>query len=74
MLERRPSARATKVRDNQVVALHPSTGITHKPEWVHPLRAMSQPWFAFDSCVYDDVRWINQRIFSYLGNHKLDIE
>jgi len=22
------------VRDNQVVALHPSTGITHKPEWV----------------------------------------
>lgn len=23
-----------KVRDNQVVALHPSTGITHKPEWV----------------------------------------
>ena len=23
-----------QVRDNQVVALHPSTGITHKPEWV----------------------------------------
>eukprot|EP00931_Biecheleriopsis_adriatica_P011948 TRINITY_DN113045_c0_g1_i1.p1 TRINITY_DN113045_c0_g1~~TRINITY_DN113045_c0_g1_i1.p1 ORF type:complete len:710 (-),score=160.11 TRINITY_DN113045_c0_g1_i1:113-2242(-) len=22
------------VKDNQVVALHPSTGITHKPEWV----------------------------------------
>jgi hypothetical protein len=26
--------RVFEVRDNQVVALHPSTGITHKPEWV----------------------------------------
>ena len=30
------SLNAVKVRDNQVVALHPSTGITHKPEWVPP--------------------------------------
>lgn len=26
--------RRFEVCDNQVVALHPSTGITHKPEWV----------------------------------------
>ena len=29
-----PPTAAAQVKDNQVVGLHPSTGLDHKPEWV----------------------------------------